>query len=333
MDNRDTALAALQRRLQQAMNDKSAGGLLSDQAMKEAAILARVAGSGADLQASHALGLFHWYRYQVLPAGEDQADYDAAVRCLYSVYQVQPQAVPERLHALFDQAVTGIAGAAQAATGRATALFRAYQLSGQLPLLVQAVDAFRDALRATPEDDPGRGGYLSNLGTALRTLFERTGDLGMLTEAVDIGRQAVRATPEGHSDRAACLSNLGNALQTLFERTGDLDALTEAAEVGRQAVRDIPEDHPDRASCINNLGHTLRTLFERTGDLAALTEAVDTARQAVRATPEDQPDRVARRLNNLSLALRELSERTGDLGALNEAADAGRQAEIGRAHV
>ena len=67
----------------------------------------------------------------------------------------------------------------------------------------------RQAVAASPADDPGRAGYLSNLGAALLGRFVRTGDLADLDAAIDALRRAVAASPADHPGRTAMLSNLG----------------------------------------------------------------------------------------------------------------------------
>ncbi|WP_239341578.1 CHAT domain-containing protein, partial [Frankia sp. CiP3] len=101
---------------------------------------------------------------------------------------------------------------------------------------VDAVDACRAAVAATPTDHPNRAMYLFNLGNALQTRFERTGELADLDDAVDAGRAAVAATASDHPDRAGRLSNLGLALRTRFGRTGAQADLDDAVDAGRAAV-------------------------------------------------------------------------------------------------
>ena len=279
---------------------------------------------GEDLQASHRLGMAHWERFQDSPDGDGHEDFDTAVRLLHRVYEVDPRSVPEPLQVLFADAAAGN-GSVEAllANNRAMGLLEAFQRTGQLPLLQEAVATLRDGFQAFPDGHPDRALHLSDLAAMLQELFEQTGDIGALTEAVQAGRQAAAAAPEDHPLRATILSNLGNELRSLFERTGDAEVLAEAIAVGRQAVETTPED-PDYAIYLSNLGNSLQALFERNGDAGALAEAVRLGRQALAAAPEDHPDR-PKILNNLGTALHALFKRTGDTEALAEAIAVGRR--------
>jgi CHAT domain len=202
-------------------------------------------------------------------------------------------------------------------------LLRAYQRTGQLPLLLAAVQRLREAASATPADNLSLARRLSNLGLALLSLFERTGDTSTLAESVEAGRLAVAATPPGHPRLAGRLNNLGNALLTLFERTGNIDALAEAVQTGRLAAASAGGS--DHAVIASNLGNSLRLWSTVADDPAVLHEAVEAGREAVATAPADHPDRAAF-LNNLGLALRLLSERTEDPGLAVQAVQAAREA-------
>jgi hypothetical protein len=351
MSRRNRALAALRRRLEQAASEQNVQTLLNDAALREASKLARVIDADADIEADHVLGMFHWLRYQVLPIGSDKEDLDRAVRYLEPVYRAQPEAVPEELHGVYERFdreeqehqasqgaleggdVTALLDALLGDEGdeheqaalRGTARLLSYRQSGQLPLLREAVDLFRSAAAAVPDDDPGLATHLANLGVALRMLFERTGDTAALAEEVASGRKAVNVTPADDPELAGRLDNLAEALRELSEHTGDANRMAESVDVARAAIAVTPNDHPDRPARLLQLGLALLTVFERTGDTDALTESVDLSRQAVAATPEDDTA-LAARLSGLGITLLRLYERTGELAVLTEAVEAGRNA-------
>ena len=327
--DRRAALSALQEALGRVAANPP--GILAAESTRTAeALRAAVSGSdpAADVPVAHALGWYHWFRYLVLPEGEDQADLDAAVDWLTHVFPSAPDAVPEELRDQFEPALPDEepAGADPGAMNtRATELMAAFQRTGRRELLDRAVALFRDLAAAVPDDHPSRAIYLNNLGGALQMLFERTGQLPALTEAVQIARDAVATAPDGHPDRAARLNNLGGALHKLYEQTGQPALLAEVAQVARDAVAATPDDHPSRAGRLNNLGIALCTLFNLSGELAVLTEAAHIGREAVNATSADHPDR-ATYLNNLGRTLRTLFERTEELRVLTEAVQVGREA-------
>jgi hypothetical protein len=196
---------------------------------------------------------------------------------------------------------------------------------GSLPDLDASVDASREAVAATSNDQPDRGDYLATLATALQTRFERTGNQADLDEAIKIGRDAVAACPADHPARAGYLPMLGTALRLRFERTGALADLDEAIDAARYAVEATPADHPARAGYLSNLATALRLRFERTGELANLDQAIRAGRDAVAVAPVDEPD-LARYLSTLATALQTRFERTGDQADGDEAIKIGRDA-------
>ncbi|GAA1646128.1 hypothetical protein GCM10009733_049080 [Nonomuraea maheshkhaliensis] len=343
-------MAALRRRLEQTVSQQNVQTLLNDAALREASKLARVIDVNADIEADHVLGIFHWLRYQALPIGSDKEDLDRAVWYLEPVYRAQPEAVPEELHSVYEQfdreeqeqraSQGGLGGNVTAllealmdnegdeheqAALRGTALLLSYRQNGQLPLLREAVDLFRSAAAAVPDDDPGMATHLANLGVALQMLFERTGDTAVLAEKVASGRKAVDVSPADDPELAGRLDDLAEALRELSERTGDANRMAESVDVARAAIAVTSNDHPDRPARLLQLGLALLTIFERTGDTDTLTESVDLSRQAVAATPENDTA-LAARLSGLGITLLRLYERTGELAVLTEAVQAGRDA-------
>ena len=115
---------------------------------------------------------------------------------LIPVFTSDPGRLPEPLRRLYQQP-GGPGGNTDpgAAADRARARFSAYQDSGQLPLLWEALTLFRAAVTATPAGHPDRAGYLSGLGGAMLKLAERTGDAGLLEQAVRTHRAAAAAAP------------------------------------------------------------------------------------------------------------------------------------------
>ena len=327
MPDRQAALAALRDQL--TLTDRDLAPILRPEAARAAEDLrAAVPDPDSDLEVAHALGWYHWLRYQALPEGLDQEALAAAARYLMPVYLTDAEAVPEPLGRFFEDQAANDPETDTDATAMARLAIDAitsYQRTGQRELLDQSVALFRAALAATPEDHPAHAGRQNDLGGALRMLFARTGELDALVEAVDLARAAVDATPADHRDRAGFLSNLGSVLQMLFGHTEQQGVLVEAVDALREAVDATREDHPDRATRLGNLGIALQRLFARTGQQGALAEAVTVGRQAVDATAGDHPGR-AMHLSILGNALRTLYERTGRQETLDEAVTVGRQA-------
>ena len=287
------------------------------------------AGAAPDVEAMHVLAAVHWYRYHLLPEGQDQDDLQAALSWYGELLQAAPDLVPDPVRAAFTRTDTPPGGTgddvAAEATNRAIAQIREYERTGNTRHLHAAVERFRAAVRATPTGDPNRPRRLSNLAAALRSRYERVGEPADLDEAITIGRTALQATPAGHPNRPSVLSNLAAALRSRYERGGDLAVLDEATNRLREAVRATPAGHPNRPSVLSNLAAALRSRYERGGDLAVLDEATNRLREAVRATPAGHPDHPMY-LSNLGNVLRSRYERARDPANLDEAITVGWQA-------
>ena len=328
MGKRERLLAQVQARLERFGADHNPATVLDPEAVAElTALLETVPDPTADLEIAYAAGWLHWCRYLcrylVPDAGDDRQDLAEALALFAPVYQTRPGAVPDQVRTHFGRLAA--ADHSQALADRAITLLRETLRTGDRAALDAAIDLFRQAVAASPADDPGRAAYLVNLCTALRTRSERTGDRADLDAAIDAGWQAVAASPADDPDRTASLASLGAALEIRSQQGGDRADMDTAIDLLRQAVAASPADDPGRARYLSTLGAALWTRSERTGDRADLDAAIDAGWQAVAASPADDPDRAAY-LTNLALALRTRSERTGDRADLDAAIDAGRQA-------
>lgn len=320
MRKREQLIEAVRDRIYRYQDDHDADALLTEQAVHDAVELVAVTDPETDVGAALVLAIFHWCRSSVLPDGAGPNDLEAAVRFFAPVYRDQPKLVPPQFHHHYRRPEGGDAGQdsdASVVGKRAMNLFATYADTGDPAVLVEAVEAGRTAVAATPHDDRRRTTYLAGQAGATYRQFERTGDTSLLDEAISLFRAAVAAAPDDDPRRPVFLANLGTALRELSERTEDTNPLDEAVTLFRAATAATP-DRPDRARQLTGLASTLRTLSEQTGDIDPLTEALEVSRAALVATPADAPDRIIL-LANLGTVLRELSERTGDRSLLSEA--------------
>ncbi|KAF6744193.1 CHAT domain-containing protein [Ephemerocybe angulata] len=198
-------------------------------------------------------------------------------------------------------------------------LWRAFEQTGELSKITDAVLMLQQSVDVTPQDDVDLPARLSNLGGAIISLFERTGQISDIARAVSALRKAVELTPRGRTNLPSLLSNLGYTLTGLFERAGELSSINEAISVHREAVELTPHSHdaalPGR---LTNFGNSLHRRFESTGEIADITEAISTHRNAVKLTPQDDAD-LPGALNNLGNTLASRFHRTGDIPDITEA--------------
>lgn len=274
--------------------------------------LAAATDPDTDLTAAHALGMYHWLRWEVLPEGMDDDDQAEAVRLFGPVYRVSPDSVPELLHHVLGD------DPADVPRREGIELLTAHLSTGRPELLTEAVARFRDTIAATGPHSAHRANDLNNLVAALALLSERDNDTATVREAVAAGREAVTITPRHHKLRVRYLDNLGGVLRVLAMRTGELATLREAAEVAREAVAGLSPHHPRLAAFRSNLGATLQVLYQRAGELEVLEEAARAGRDAVAAVQEGHPDRAAY-LHNLGGTLVALYGRTRRPDVLGEA--------------
>jgi tetratricopeptide (TPR) repeat protein len=333
---RDRLLAALRTRLQRFSTTEDAQVVLDHDALGEVTALISIAPPN-DLEAAQAAGLLHWFRYLVLPAGEDQEDLQQAFLHFAPVYTAYPDAVPEPLQQLLRQAgfvpETGTpATEAGQWTDQAGDFLYRYQRTGQPADLEEAIGLFRKAVMSSQENDPDHAAYLNNLGSALRDRFQHTAEEPDLEEAIVVFRRAVEASREDDcSDHAAYLSNLGGALRVRFGRIGKVSDLVEALGFLRKALAVSPENDPHHAAHLSNLANALRDHVKLTRHVPDLDEAISLLRQAA-AAPAELPSRL-RRLSKLGDALLERFEHVGQLSDLEEAIGLLRQAAASPANL
>ncbi|QGV78330.1 CHAT domain-containing protein [Streptomyces ficellus] len=161
-----------------------------------------------------------------------------------------------------------------------------FQHTAELPVLDEAVDLGREAVRAVGDDAPDGPGAVNAryvLGTALAERGARTGGLDDLDEAV-------RTLRHLHSSGAPLTSRdlhgLGFALAQRSERTGDRAELDEAVTLLRGAAEDCDEEE---AIVLSGLSSALLRRYRLGGGPDDLDEALVVARRAADAAGEHDP--------------------------------------------
>ncbi len=190
-----------------------------------------------------------------------------------------------------------------------TAISARYSETGVVADLERAVDAYREALAATPPGSPRRELRLANLGDALREKAHRFGRLADLDQAVELLAAALKATPVGAAGRSFRLSALANAVFERHRRRRRSDDLQAARELARAALEHTPPGAPDRASRLGLLAACRHQDWREGGDPAALDEAIDAYRTGLAETPAAAPVRL-RHQQNLANCLADRSRGT-----------------------
>lgn len=330
MPGRDL-LGDLQRRVGAALDADDAAGLFTDDARRTAVALAAVTDPATQVEAGHALGVYHWIRLSALPEGPAQEDaLVEAVRFLAPVHDLDPEAVPEPLRVVFTS-LEGEEASGEEALELGLVVYQAYERGRHLPLLPRAVELFRAAVAGPFERPLDRAMGFNNLGLVLRLTYELSKDAEVLDEAIAVARRAVGATD--HPEHAMFLSNLGLVLFQQHGRGKDVDsdtashtqALGEALAVARAAVVATSPDHPNVMMYRNNLGIILHIWADAESDPAAAAEAIELTRSVVAAAAVGDPAR-GTQLHILLIALQKQYGRTDEIDLLVEAVAVGREA-------
>jgi hypothetical protein len=176
----------------------------------------------------------------------------------------------------------------------------------------QAAQLLRDAVRGTPEGDPGRPGLLNDLGAILTEQFERTGRGELIEESAQAHEASLASLPEGHADRPMYLVNLSITLRVKYGFTRDPRDLNRLIKAAQEAAGLLSRRDKVRASALSSLSAGLRIRGEGTADLADLNAAVSAGREAISAARRRDHRQYEYR-SVLALALLARFERTGDL--------------------
>ena len=158
---RKRALRALKRRMARAILLRWRSGILNRAGERHAATYAALVDPETDPEAAFWLGFFHWLRCHARPRDPDSEDLAKALKLFALVYEHDPDRVPSSLRHYYGRQQR------EAETARALA-----DHVGDPLTPAAAIDKYRAALAATPEDDPRYAERLTNLGKALADLFE-----------------------------------------------------------------------------------------------------------------------------------------------------------------
>ncbi|WP_216590178.1 CHAT domain-containing protein [Streptomyces brasiliscabiei] len=99
--------------------------------------------------------------------------------------------------------------------------------TGEPPLLDRAIDAQREAVRATPRGHMNRAGVLANMATTYWRHAKATGDRAVLPEAYELYRKAISGA-RGAREAAAYRSNLASLLSEFSDVFASMLSMSDA---------------------------------------------------------------------------------------------------------
>jgi tetratricopeptide (TPR) repeat protein len=297
--------------------------ILSPAAVSEADALARDGVN--DFNALMTLGMFHWYRYRVLPAGADAADLDAALASYGRVLRAIP---PPLLSVLLERQSPGSVPA-QPEPAHFESLLADAARAQDHGTFGHGIEALRRTIASLSTDDPAAVHFHELLGRALRTRFQRTRDMNDLEDCITSLRTALAAGPADDPGRPDVQAGLASSLGDRYELTGVPRDLDEAIELSEAVFRMLPPDDARGAATAADLGNALRKRFEASSDtadidasIAWLKTACDRTRETDPVRPQflaDQAHSHQQRYNRLG----DIGELGAAIGLLREAVDAG----------
>ncbi|KAJ7930623.1 CHAT domain-containing protein [Mycena leptocephala] len=206
---------------------------------------------------------------------------------------------------------------AESLNSYANALYRQFELKGDMDDLEESMKCHQEALELRPGSHPDRSDSLNNLANVLLRRFERTGQLIDLEQSIVFHQEALQLSPGSHPGRSDSLNNLASALSKRFEQTGQLADLEESIASHLEALELRPGSHPNRSESLNNLASALLMRFKQTGQLTDLEESIAFYQEALELRPGSHPNR-STALNNLAYALATRFEQTGQLADSEE---------------
>ena len=186
MAEREVLLTAVRDALERAsMSEDMSAALEADALAAARRLTEMLRDDDSDLNARYLLGWLHWYRYKVLPEGQDRADLVAAVEALAPCFIAGAGELPTALlPVLADHAVPV-----------ATELLRDARITADPELGAACAALWQRIVAATPNDYPGRPGRLSHMGIAILAKFELTRALADADSAVTAAQDAIDAAP------------------------------------------------------------------------------------------------------------------------------------------
>jgi hypothetical protein len=316
--DREQLHAAVLARLERALPENNFTPAVEPAALEEIRLLSAVLAEGdeeVDLEGTYLLAWLHLYRYYALPAGEDQQEYETAVRLFAQYFVAGRDDIPESLLPVVVRRA--------AATG--TKLINEAEGSPDPRIASTAAGLWRRVVAATADDDPARASRLSSMGHALLLGYQRAAGPDDLNAAVEALGKALGATAEADAVRAGRLSDFAVALLTRFDRTEEREDLDNAIRLTAAAVETAAADNPNRAMYLSNHAAALKHRFDWTGRLTDLDDVVAAQQDAVRTTPADHPG-LHRHLTNLAVARHTRFIHAGDLADCDAAISAQRAA-------
>lgn len=280
-------LSRVQQRIVQFLESRDPGAVLGGEAEADITALSAALGRRGDPAASHLLGWLHYCRASAVPVEDSGPDFRAALRRFLEA-GTGPEALTPLLNLLADGLAEPVLANGLGSEGES--IRQSAEGRPDVQLLDQAVTLLQWAVALTPDDDPDRFIWLTDLGICWHMWYERTGEIEHLDEAVRLFRIVLDHTPEGHPNRLGRMARLGNALSVRrTQGQGEDGDLAVALDLMEAAVSGTAEDDPGRTGLVFNLAAALETAHHDDPDPALLRRADVLLSAEAARLPEGHP--------------------------------------------
>ena len=172
------------------------------------------------------------------------------------------------------------AGKAGRLSDLGNAFLARFQRLGETGDVDNAIKSFKDAVTLTPDGDPDKPAYLTNVGSSLAR-FKRFEEINNINVSISILKSAVGLTPYDHADRPVCLTALGRSFLARFQHGGDVLDIDSSIKAIEAAVQLTPDGHIDRAASLSSLGNAFLARFQHFGNMTDIEKGVSNLRDAV----------------------------------------------------
>ncbi|KAF5686892.1 hypothetical protein FDENT_5619 [Fusarium denticulatum] len=200
----------------------------------------------------------------------------------------------------------------------ARTLYELFEETRNVSELRESITLTREAVAATPEDDPEWLDRIRKLNVTIYVLYHETGDLKDLEEAIDVVKRYLEKATKDHLRWSEQFGNYSNYLDSLHSRTGDLVHLEETIELNRKSLKDIPKSSPNLQIVLGNLSVALSRISVIRGSMVDLEEALSYARSALEITPASSSSRYVQLHNLGSMLIKRFSRNQEDVSDLNQ---------------
>jgi tetratricopeptide (TPR) repeat protein len=156
----------------------------------------------------------------------------------------------------------------------AICLKQRYARTGDILVLEESIQLFRETLSLRPIGHFARQETCSSLGIALRDRYKVAHDEEDIHEALRLQREALLICPSDSKWLATLHNDVADCLDDIFDLTGDVKLLEEALELDRKALSfpcHKPDDHTTRMIA---LCYRIWAIYLRTKDVGILDEAM-----------------------------------------------------------